>query len=427
MKEFKWHGILREMKDEVPYLLDILVGVAVPVHREATNSSRCGDARMYPISTVYGILMQQRHRELSLLQRINTVILSAGKADSKTYDRFNRLGVCLSHQQEMNILEYIGGRYQDEIITKVTQGRKFQITGDNLDLKENVRQLLVNNKNKDHHWFTLILVFDRIDFSSFPNETPKANLHDMPPSSFIPSKEEKQIFRSNIIILVARIIVTHLTKFKHLASVVPDHIAHRYSQQMEQKSSVYNLPIQFKDEKKYSDMVDIQVSVEDFLTSLYGKANQEIQQVPFGGDELTRIRAHKAKYIRSGAHTPTDRLEHVCPIVIENWHAKRAFLSVLWSELYRQDSSRDSGTLKYYRELLQRNNLPSDVTKNYDAAKQFLLLIVRCFVIEAALDFFNMAMLPVSQPGTSHHLHLQLNLSRKIISIWLLESLLIIM
>ncbi|XP_070537548.1 uncharacterized protein [Ptychodera flava] len=83
MKEFKWHGILREMKDEVPYLLDILVGVAVPVHREATNSSRCGDARMYPISTVYGILMQQRHRELSLLQRINTVILSAGKADSK--------------------------------------------------------------------------------------------------------------------------------------------------------------------------------------------------------------------------------------------------------------------------------------------------------------------------------------------------------
>ncbi|XP_070543961.1 uncharacterized protein [Ptychodera flava] len=70
-------------------------------------------------------------------------------------------------------------------------------------------------------------------------------------------------------------------------------------------------------------------------------------------------------------------------------------------ELYKQDSSRDAGTFKYYKELLQRNNLPADVTRNYDAAKQFLILMVNAFVTEAALEFFSMEN-TTSQPLVYH-------------------------
>ncbi|XP_070571411.1 uncharacterized protein [Ptychodera flava] len=129
MNKFEWEAILKEMKDRVPDLLNVLVTTTVPVHRESVNLSKCGIARIYPLCTVYGIMMQQRNRELSLLQRMNTMLMSAGKVDSKTYERFNRMGISLSHQQQLNILEEIGGRYQDDIINKVSQGEKFQITG----------------------------------------------------------------------------------------------------------------------------------------------------------------------------------------------------------------------------------------------------------------------------------------------------------
>ena len=306
------------------------------------------------------------------------------------YDRFNRLGVCLSHQQQLNILDEIGAGYKREIIDNVQRGLKFQITGDNLDLRENVRQMLLSNRNRDHHWFTLILYFDRIDFSELDNTKPQGNLHDVPPSLFIPNQVERSKLRSDFIILVSRIITKHLQQFEHLSSVVPSHIVHRFSEEMKKKSKVYNLPIQFKDEKKYSDMIDIQSFIEEFVATVSNEADQQCSEIPFGGDELTRIRAQKAKYIRCGGHTNADRLEHVNPILIENWHTKRAYLAVLWQQLYKQESSRDKGTLKYYRELLQRNNIPADVNKNFDAVKQFLTLVVKCFVIEGALEFFEM-------------------------------------
>ena len=44
--------------------------------------------------------------------------------------------------------------------------------------------------------------------------------------------------------------------------MVPHHIVHQYTQEMSQKSEVFPLPIQFKDDKKYTDVVDILANLE---------------------------------------------------------------------------------------------------------------------------------------------------------------------
>jgi hypothetical protein len=72
MIEFEWSSLLREMSERCPFLRDVLVTTA-----KCANKNR---NHVPPISLCYAILLQQRNRDLNLVQRINTVLLSEGKA-----------------------------------------------------------------------------------------------------------------------------------------------------------------------------------------------------------------------------------------------------------------------------------------------------------------------------------------------------------
>ena len=52
-------------------------------------------------------------------------------------------------------------------------------------------------------------------------------------------------------------------------------------------------------------------------------------KVPCFGDQLTRVRLAGAKDLRAGSHTPQDRLDHIYPLRIVDWHSKRSFLKVI--------------------------------------------------------------------------------------------------
>ena len=76
MKNFQSIDILREMKERTPILLDILVTVAV---RKVKDDA----SQLPPLCVAMGILMNTRSRELSLLQKVNSVILGSGGATKK--------------------------------------------------------------------------------------------------------------------------------------------------------------------------------------------------------------------------------------------------------------------------------------------------------------------------------------------------------
>ena len=51
-------------------------------------------------------------------------------------------------------------------------------------------------------------------------------------------------------------------------------------------------------------------------------------KIPCFGDQLTRVRLAGAKDLRAGCHTPRQRLEHLYPFCIVDWHTKRSYLKV---------------------------------------------------------------------------------------------------
>ena len=70
MVEFSWDEIFEELQSRCPILLDVLSTVV--------NSKKCDV--IPPLGLCYAILMQQRNHELSVIQRIITILLSEGNA-----------------------------------------------------------------------------------------------------------------------------------------------------------------------------------------------------------------------------------------------------------------------------------------------------------------------------------------------------------
>ena len=73
MVGFEWQKLSSEMSSRCPFLLDVLLIVM--------NKSKEELTQIIPrLGLCYAILMQTRKRELSLVQRLNTVLLTHGNA-----------------------------------------------------------------------------------------------------------------------------------------------------------------------------------------------------------------------------------------------------------------------------------------------------------------------------------------------------------
>ena len=75
--QFHWNNILTEMKERAPDVLDFMVAMAVPQLKGSDGR------QVMPLCTAYGILMNVRCRELSLIQKMNAVLLGVGSATKR--------------------------------------------------------------------------------------------------------------------------------------------------------------------------------------------------------------------------------------------------------------------------------------------------------------------------------------------------------
>ena len=209
------------------------------------------------------------------------------------------------------------------------------------------------------------LVFYRVPSDHLPDNGPQKDIKTTDLEFFLLCDDELSQIAECYRIYAGRIISKAFPKLSFLADLIPKHIPHQYSEEMNVKSEVITLPVLMKDEKKYADCVDVMDMFEDWVHEIHTKASGAVGinapilppgrpaihapsrpdqpashsppvpdpaeplcgvKVPCIGDQLTRVRFAGAKDLRAGAHTSKDRLDHLYPFRCAAWHSKRSFL-----------------------------------------------------------------------------------------------------
>lgn len=112
---------------------------------------------------------------------------------------------------------------------------------DNLDIMVRVRDMRMDNQNKSIHIFHAIAVQDRIDSTHLDNSSSGCSVDNLSVTDFLPSKADYDKLRDCLVILTARVVVDGLDAFKMFKSVVPVHISHPHSREMQTQGVVVRL------------------------------------------------------------------------------------------------------------------------------------------------------------------------------------------
>ena len=265
------------------------------------------------------------------------------------------------------IQDEIGTHYLDRAVDLLKEGRTFVFVLDNIDWDVKVHDMRSDQQNKSVHAVATSLVFDRVTSTHFPDDSPQKALSEINLMDRLTlTDEEVQCTRERYKILIGRILCEVFPSFDFLKDILPAHTPCQYAVEMSTRSLVVPLPVLMKDEKKYSDLVDVLDQLEAWVREIYVKAglcapldedhvppgppiaapsrpdqpSSHVPPVPAAddplakvripcfGDQLTRVRLAGAKDLRAGSHTASDRLDHLYPFRIVDWHAKRSFLKV---------------------------------------------------------------------------------------------------
>ena len=266
------------------------------------------------------------------------------------------------------IQEEIGKHCLDQAVELVREGKTFVLVIDNIDWTLKVHDMRSDKQNTSVHAVATSMVFDRVKRDDLDDEIPNVNLKNVDFKDLLKlDQEEIECTRERYRIFLGRILSNTFEFFRFFSDIVPDHTPCRYQAEMARQSVVVPMPVLMKDEKKYTDIINVLDQLETWTHDIYSQAgicdtytikdhvppnlpvnsrsrpdqpsahipptpeaSDPLQnvQIPCFGDQLTRVRLAGAKDLRSGCHTPRDRLEHIHPVRIVDWHTKRSFLKV---------------------------------------------------------------------------------------------------
>ena len=156
----------------------------------------------------------------------------------------------------------------DLAVKKVQERETFVYVLDNIDWMEKVHDMRSDAQNKSVHAVATSLVFDRISSKDLPDDGPKRDLNDCNMKELVTlTDEEKNLIKERYKLLVAKILCQYFPAFKFLQDLVPVHLLHENTEAMTRKSTVVPFPVLMKDEKKYSEVVNVLDQLET-MTSI---------------------------------------------------------------------------------------------------------------------------------------------------------------
>ena len=144
---------------------------------------------------------------------------------------------CLSHDLAMKANDALKEH-------QITCHPGFTIAFDNIDLEVHRKNMTVAKQNQDIHWVNHLMFVNRVSGNSLPNEAPRQDLQTVSNMTFLPSANDQVKQRSNYIVLVSRMLVEYFDAFQPLKDACVQHMPHKYSKNMSEKSVKVNISVE---------------------------------------------------------------------------------------------------------------------------------------------------------------------------------------
>ena len=112
----------------------------------------------------------------------------------------------------------------------------FVISFDNLDIHLQRKNMTMESQNRDFHWVNHQMVENRVSGNTLDSSKPRANILDVDNIKFLPTLNDQYNQRLNYTILCSRILVSYFDVLAPLSDVCIQHIPHKYSKELSQKT-----------------------------------------------------------------------------------------------------------------------------------------------------------------------------------------------
>lgn len=303
-----------------------------------------------------------------------------------------RQGICLSYNGSLKLLDVIGGHYNEKLIDLLMQKRRFRLIGDNINWTVDVHDQRMGHSSHMEHAFGSAILVQNLDFSVLTNTYPQRNFEETPCQQFIPGVQDFTSIRRDYVVLMTRVACKFLPYFEMFQDCVPHQLSQPIDPKLTMKTEVIPLPVLFKNEQKYQDVVEILDFYEKIITNACTGAQVPVDniRVHIGGDQLTRERFSGAKCLRAHEDSPTARFEHLSPITFEFFHLNMNILQMAYTILFKDGSAQDLGTMKSLQNRISRTVVNANVNAHYDADKDFFISIVDVYIAELFMEHFGM-------------------------------------
>lgn len=239
------------------------------------------------------------------------------------YDRLSQVNICGSYPATLSAMDEVSRLHTVPLTKWIADGDVIKFITDNVNKKRKKRDERSDNKKEMLNMVSILASKSRTPARSLSHSSTIGKVSDLSPSVFLPTCDDVERVKSNLVIIVSRVLTQYISALSPLRKSVEQHIRHRYSTEMSKKSEVAVMDVLMKDETKHSDMIEIMKTMQDYLGSEY----DEERRVLSGGDFLTCERQQGSQKHMMCGNTPRERLQILEPVT-EDWHGLVTLLEV---------------------------------------------------------------------------------------------------
>ncbi|XP_028413964.1 uncharacterized protein LOC114536823 [Dendronephthya gigantea] len=262
-------------------------------------------------------------------------------------------------------------------------GRK--LTLDNIDIHQATHDMTEENQNPDAHYCTLMSTENRVSGNHLNNDKPICDLNALENATFCPSKFEHSKQRQNYIDLVSRVMTNSISCLKGLKEAVTYHISHQYSKEMAKPTDTTLIGVIYENENNADGMQNILDYLQNYVPSYEREGTKKYAEQAVVGDQLTVERGVNGLFEVSNGFTAEERHEGL-HFEVADFHGGMKFLEYIFSHFYHPVATNDKCTLYSDRNLINRRNVRTDVSKDVSACKKFFLLELDARIVAATMN-----------------------------------------